>query len=184
MVEKIKEQVEALEDKAKVNMNLIGTLYGDQARQDFNVVPRLEKLEEAMEKKKMTNKEKRRIGIKESILVTTFIGFIASFLFFMWMFETEDVQYLKIILSIWMVFWAIIMVFGFSKGSIMAFGAALIKVATDKTMTTEEKLAMIMIIIQEWLNIAANWSQIINVENKEKLKEKKALEKELKDLKK
>ena len=111
--------------------------------------------------------EKKKIGIKESVLVTTVIGFVASFLFFMWMYETDDIQLLKTVLSIWVVFWLIIMIFGFNKGSIMAFGAALVKVATDKTMTTEEKIAMILLIIQEWLNIVA-MEQIVHEEKKKK----------------
>ena len=174
----MEKKVEEIEAKGDLSIELIGGLMGDQLRQDSNVVPRLEKLEELIKEsqdKKMTKKEKRKVGLKESILATTFIGFVASFLFFMWMFETEDVQYLKIILSVWLVFWAIIMLFGFDKGSIMAFGAALIKVATDKSMSTEDKLALMMLIIQEWLNIVAMEKIVLVEEKKKELTKKEKL---------
>lgn len=112
---------------------------------------------------------KKKIGFKESIQITTFIGFVASFLFFMWMYETDDIQYLKYVLTIWCGFWSFLMIFGFSKGSIMAFGAALVRVATDKSLSTEDKLALIMLIIQEWLNIAADLSQEVNIKKKRKI---------------
>ena len=46
----VEEKMNALSDKSELNIQLIGELYGDQVRQDFNVVPRLEKLEMKMKK--------------------------------------------------------------------------------------------------------------------------------------
>ena len=100
--------------------------------------------------------EKQKFGFKESILTTAFIGFIGSFLFFMWMYPVESIVMFKWVLTIWCLFWLIMMVFGFNKGSIIAMGAALIKIATDKTLTNTDKIALIMVTIQEWANIAAS----------------------------
>ena len=44
-MEKVKEKVNELDERTILNNSLVGELYGDQLRQDSNVVPRLEKLE-------------------------------------------------------------------------------------------------------------------------------------------
>lgn len=104
--------------------------------------------------------EKKKFGFKESILVTTFLGFIGGLLLFIWTQQTTDIHYFKIIITIWVITWTIMLIFGFNRGSIFAFGAALIKIASDKTITNQEKIALIMITIQDWANLAANWKMI------------------------
>ena len=103
---------------------------------------------------------KNKIGLKGTIELSAFIGFIGSFLFFMWMYPVENINIFKWVITIWCCFWMIMMIFGFNKGSIMAFGAALIKIATDKTLTNTDKIAYILLTIQEWANITANMQMI------------------------
>ena len=43
-------KVKEAQAKSDLSIELIGDLMGDQARQDFNVVPRLERLEERTKK--------------------------------------------------------------------------------------------------------------------------------------
>jgi len=103
---------------------------------------------------------KNKIGLKGTIELSAFIGFIGSFLFFMWMYPVASIIIFKWVITIWCLFWMIMMIFGFNKGSIMAFGAALIKIATDKTLTNTDKIAYILLTIQEWANITANMQMI------------------------
>ena len=110
--------------------------------------------------------EKKKFGFKESILATTFLGFIGGLVLFIWTQQTEDMHFFKIILTVWIIVWTLMLIFGFNKGSIFAFGAALIKIASDKTLTNAEKISLIMITIQDWANLAANW-QMIEEEKKE-----------------
>ena len=126
--------------------------------------------EKTINKYKIENSKskKRKIGIKESVLTTVVLGYVGSFLTFMWFYQTDDITYLKQVITIWLVVGLAMMIFGLNKGSLLAFGATLIQVATDKTLTTENKLALIMIIIQDWLNIAAGLSQIVNIKEKQK----------------
>ena len=116
--------------------------------------------------KKPTNKEKKKFGLKQNIATGIFVGFIMSFIWFLWFFDTTDLHYFRIIISIWIGFWSIILLFGFSKGSIIEFGSSLAKILMNNTYTPEEKFALLMNVIQQWLGLAADLSQFINAEKK------------------
>ena len=122
---------------------------------------------------------KNKIGLKGTIELSAFLGFIGSFLFFMWMYPVDSINIFKWVITIWCVFWMIMMIFGFNKGSIMAFGAALIKIATDKTLTNADKIAYILLTIKEWANISANMQMMetLKTDTKKIVPEIKKIEK-------
>ncbi len=110
--------------------------------------------------------EKRSFGLKKEIPVGMFMGFVLSFLWFIWLFNTDDIEYFRNIITAWLLFWSPILLFGFDKGSIFQFGASMVKLLMNNSLTSEKKLALLMNVLQQWLGLAADLSQFINAEKK------------------
>ena len=112
------------------------------------------------------SKAERKIGVPEFIRTTAFISYVVGFIWFMWIYRVEDITDFKLIMTAWLVFWLLLTILNLKKLGIVQFGATLWKVSRNKTLSTEDKLTLMMQIIQEGLGFAADLSQLVNLEKK------------------
>jgi hypothetical protein len=78
---------------------------------------------------------------------------------------------LAIIIKIW--FYFLIMIVGLKKVGIFALARNLLMIAMDSTMSLEEKIEMIKIVVQQWIGVLAELTDFVNAKKKvEQIKEK------------
>jgi len=110
----------------------------------------------------------RIINISATIKTTAFISYIIGFIAFMWMLEGDDLQRFKLILIGWLLFWGLITILSLKKESLVSMGFSLAKILMSKELTNDEKVGLIMEFVRSWTGIAADLSQIVHLEKKEK----------------
>lgn len=125
---------------------------------------RLSQIEKAVGSNPPTKKTK--FGIKSEIPVGNFIGFVASLIWFVWFYTVVDIRTFKIAITAWCGFWLVLVVLGFNKGSIMEFASSIVKILLNKEYTNDEKIGMIMNLVQTALGIVADLSQIVTIKKK------------------
>lgn len=119
------------------------------------------------------DKNKRGVNIKEAVTVKTFVGFIVSVLWFMWLLNTEDITMFKWYVTLYLLLWAFMLIIGTNKGSIFELGGKLMKILLDPKLTNEDKFRILMSILKDWLGVVAHLGIIVEDEKKEKEEKKK-----------
>jgi apolipoprotein N-acyltransferase len=118
-------------------------------------------------------KTEKGMAFKTTISIGALFGLIGSYLWFMhskglitW-FNLDDAGFQCVL---WLLFWTVMCIIGIKKESIAALGMAIMAIWNDKGTTSEQKLALIMQQVQQWLGWIADISQLLSVKVKEEVK--------------
>jgi hypothetical protein len=109
-------------------------------------------------------RNEKGLTIKTEISISALFGLVVSFLWFMnskGLINWLDMRDPGLQCVIWLVFWAIMSVLGVKKADIAALGLAIMTIWNDKRTNPEQKLALIMQQVQQWLGWIADISQLI-----------------------
>lgn len=119
---------------------------------------------------RLDNVEKKskpqKLVIKENIPTKSFIGFITSLVVFIILNNTPDLVLFKYILIGWIMLYAVCTIFELNKASVTYITREVKSVMKDNRMGNADKESVLMKVIHDGLELAADISQKINEEKK------------------
>jgi hypothetical protein len=105
-----------------------------------------------------------------------FVGFMLSLIWYLFSTDRIDIATGNgMDIVYYMGFWTLPLMFGLKRASIVKFGITLLRVLARRDLTNEERIILIKEVIQQWLGVYADLSQVVALENKKEKKIKEIL---------
>jgi len=107
------------------------------------------------------------IIIRQTVPTGLFICYVCALIGFAWVKEIViwgDIHQSGFQLTMWMIFWTVILVLGVEKGSVVQFALNMLKVLGNERLNLEQKYGLVRQVVQQWIGVMADMSQILELE--------------------